>query len=884
MTGRTKGMLARSAGLVVLSGALIAAGPAFGQGATDQTTTSQNSASTETLQEVVVTAEKRAENIQTTPISVIAVSGNDLKAASVTSISNLASVAPGLTVQNSGGSGSVLVNIRGIGVTPIGADALAGVTMVRDGVVNNTTGFGMNMPFYDMADVEVLRGPQGTFQGDSSTGGAIIINSQDPNFRGINGYVTAKVATYSDTGLEGAINLPVTDTLAMRLAFNEEQRGSYSYDLGSALYGPSEGGPFLINRNSPSCPGNIASEPPPAPVASPGTTLFNQPLNFCGTSAATRKTGEDPGNLNNKDIRLGLLWRPSDNFQSLTKIEIDNQNTDGLPYQPTLNTFAPLAPGEPCPANHGTAPNCTALYITGYSGSPRVLNYSVPTKFDEAISMYSEQLQYTFSGGTVAKLLLADTEIGDDTLASNTDDSINLQTPNSATYPITQNENTSTFKEHGYNVEIDFISPTTGKLSWIAGANWTYTANQFGSFSPSTDPTSGYSPNDLGVTQWVDGETIYAKDEGIFGQLSYQVVPTLQFQIGAHVGWDVDTGFGALQIGLGSQPNGQPIVLPSKTNPNGENLGPLILLALGAYNHGQVLAGDNAVLTGKVGFNWQPVQDQFFYVFWARGYKPGLGNLGLVPPTTKEEDNDTELGWKGTFAHGHLITQLGGYYINYYNFQESIFNPYNVAGTSDANIPYSSISGLEASLQTQVGGFGADLSASLNRSVLGHTVTAATYAFPAPARTNQCTATTGPPVNTGTSPLPPGYGTNCTDYTGAFTGESFMRTLSGESLPYSPRFQANATLKYLFRVSDGMSLQPRLQYSYVGVEYASLFQINYYKLHSHGLLNTYLDWNAGPWTTTLYATNVSDKLYETNLGPEVFGAPRVLGLQFTRTF
>jgi iron complex outermembrane recepter protein len=477
--------------------------------------------------------------------------------------------------------------------------------------------------------------------------------------------------------------------------------------------------------------------------------------------------------------------------------------------------------------------------------------------------MYSEELRYTFSGGTLACLLFADTEIGDDTLASNTNDSIDTQTLSPTAYPIAQNENTATFKEHGYNAEVDFISPTTGKWSWVAGASWTYTANQFASYDPNT--FTPWSPTNPSVVLWVDGETIYAKDEGIFGQTTWQMTPTLQFQIGAHVGWDTDTGFGALQIGLGAPPAP---VLP--------------LLALGSYDHSLVEAGDNAVLSGKVGFNWQPVQNQYFYVFWARGYKPGLGNLGLVPPTTKEEVNDSELGWKGTFAQGHVVTQLGGYYMNYYNLQESIFNPYNVAGTADANIAYSSVRGLEASMQSQVAGFGFDLSGSLNRSVLGHTVTGATYAFPVTATTNQCTAATGPPNNLGGAP---GFGTNCTDYIGTYTGNSFMRTLSGESLPYSPRFQANATIKYSIPLGS-MSLQPRLTYSFVDVSYASLFQINFYKLPAYGLLNAYLDWNAGPWTTTLYATNVTDKLYVTNLSDtsENFGAPRVLGLQMTRSF
>jgi len=812
MTERTT-VLRRRAGLCVLAGALIAAAPAFGQNAADQSTTAQAGSGADTLQEVVVTAERRAEDVQTTPISVIAVSGADLQAQSVQSIETLQQVAPDLTIQSESGTGSVLINIRGIGVEPIGADAVAGVVVVRDGVVNNSTGFGMNMPFYDMADVEVLRGPQGTFEGDNSTGGAININSQNPNFRGYNGYANFKVATYSDTEVQGAVNLPVSDTFAARLAFNEEQRGSFFYDEGSALYGPNEGGPFLI-PSSPTCP-----------------SFFSDPLHPCASAADTNKTGIDPGNLNNKDFRIGMLWKPTDRFQSLTKIEVDNQDTDGLPGQPNIQTFAPVAPGLPCAAGLGTAPNCHSLYEPGYSGNPYVLNdWTSALKYDEHISMYSEEMRYTFASGTVARLLLADTEIGDDTLSNISNDSINVQTLSPTVYPNASNAFTATFQEHAYNAELDFISPTTGKFSWVAGASWTYTANQFAQYGPSTAAPN--SPTNPSVVLWVDGETIYAKDEGIFGQTTWQITPALQFQIGAHVGWDVDTGLGALQLGLG---NGIP---------------PLFLLALGGYDHGLVEAGDNAVLTGKVGFNWTPVQGQYFYLFWARGYKPGLGNLGTAAPTTKEEVNDSELGWKGTFASGHLTTQLGGYYMNYYNLQESIFNPYNVVGTPDANIPYSYVTGLEAAMQTQVGGFGLDLSAALNRSVLGRTITA--------------------------------------DYLGVYTGQDFQKSLEGEALPYSPRFQSNATIKYNFHLGNTV-LTPRLTYSYIGVSYAQLFQIPYYKLPAHGLLNTYLDWSAGPWTVSLFATNVTEKLYISSISAGTastvyYGDPRQLGLQINRTF
>src|SRR6185437_9957955 len=337
---RAKGSIGL-AGLFVVSGALVAAGPAFGQNATDQPATAQaGDAITAPLQEIVVTAERRAENIQTTPISVVAVSGSDLQAASVVNINNITTVAPDVTIQS--GNGSSAINIRGVGIEPVGLSE-AGVAVVRDGIINASPGAGTDMPFYDIADVEVLRGPQGTFAGDNSTGGAIIINSANPNFRGVNGYVNFKVATYSDTAIQGAVNLPVSDTFSMRLAFNQEKRGSFFYDAGAATGGPNEEGPYLIPQTA-TCKATIYSN-------------YVTPSKDCASLAQSTKTTDDPGNVHAQDVRFGMLWKPTDNFQSLTKVEIDSNHTDGLATQPNINTFAPLGAGQPCPAGHGTAPN-----------------------------------------------------------------------------------------------------------------------------------------------------------------------------------------------------------------------------------------------------------------------------------------------------------------------------------------------------------------------------------------------------------------------------------------------------------------------------------------------------------------------------------------------
>lgn len=180
------------------------------------------------LGEVVVTAERRVENLQNVPIAATALSGDQLNGKAVSRIDDLQFAAPSLSVTDAGLTQSV--NIRGIGIAS-GSPAVAnGVAVYINGVFQPpllTTS-----SFYDIGNVEVLRGPQGTLVGSNSTGGAIFINSQAPSTSGIKGYLQGGYGNYDDRALQGAINLPVTGNLAVRAAGNFEKRDSYYTDIG----------------------------------------------------------------------------------------------------------------------------------------------------------------------------------------------------------------------------------------------------------------------------------------------------------------------------------------------------------------------------------------------------------------------------------------------------------------------------------------------------------------------------------------------------------------------------------------------------------------------------------------------------------------------------
>ncbi len=183
------------------------------------------------VEEVVVTAERRSVSLQKTAISATVLTGDDLQKKNINNIDALQFTTPSLTVQDTGTN--VLVNIRGIGKGYGGIQDPSGVLIYRDGVSASPGGFVADEPYYDLAGVEVLRGPQGTLAGENATGGALFIRTNDPTLDSFNGWVQAQYGNYNDILVRGAVNIPVSDDFAIRIATNDEHRDSFYNIKGS---------------------------------------------------------------------------------------------------------------------------------------------------------------------------------------------------------------------------------------------------------------------------------------------------------------------------------------------------------------------------------------------------------------------------------------------------------------------------------------------------------------------------------------------------------------------------------------------------------------------------------------------------------------------------
>jgi len=552
------GLLVSTALTAAIIVQFLAPSAALAQAATPEGSSNANS---QTLAEVVVTAQKRSENLQTTAVTASVFNQGELDAKHVDSLQTLQQIVPSLSVGEAGITSSV--NIRGIGLNISSPAVVMGVAVYRDGLFQPP--IISSEPLFDMGGVEVLRGPQGTFVGSSSTGGAIFYRSQDPQFNGLNGHIQAGYGSYNDISTNGAINLPISETLAARVAFNYESRDS-----------------FFTQR------GNVA--------------------NLHGTAGAFAH----PGDLDQRNVRLGLKWAPDDHLTVVAKVALNENDTGGLAHiMATNNAY--------------------------YDGRPLEyqLTYNVSnTVYDEQASRESVQIDYKFNNGVTIRSISG----YNDARVRYVDDLDSSSSAGGGAIPPATGVFNNQVHEWVGTQEINILSPTGDRLEWVVGGFYFYDwALAHVGIDQPTPPTSVLA-NAPAIKEAFAG----------FGQVGYYVLPDLQLQVGGRYTSSDARNYGNTTL-LGLAPF--PIVInqAAKESDNG--------------------------WTGKVSLNWKINPDQFAYVFAAKGYKAGGINGPTSPNFAPETVYDYEIGLKSNLLGSHLRTQINGFYMDYRNLQLTSYIP-----------------------------------------------------------------------------------------------------------------------------------------------------------------------------------------------------------------
>jgi iron complex outermembrane recepter protein len=178
-------------------------------------------------EEIVVTAQRRSESLERTPVAVSVIGSEALKEKSITSQADLQSAVPGLQVKASQSSDQLNYAIRGQSLDPFSS--------VRPGVLPYFNEVQVGGPgsgaFYDLQSVQVLKGPQGTLFGRNSTGGAVLVTSTKPENR-FGGYISGRLGNYDLRQIEGAINVPIVDDkVLLRVSGLIERRDGFQLNL-----------------------------------------------------------------------------------------------------------------------------------------------------------------------------------------------------------------------------------------------------------------------------------------------------------------------------------------------------------------------------------------------------------------------------------------------------------------------------------------------------------------------------------------------------------------------------------------------------------------------------------------------------------------------------
>lgn len=414
------------------------------------------------LDVIVVTAERRATSLMSTALSASVLSQEDLTERQIVNLDSLPLAAPALTVSNYGGGN--LVNIRGVGRSEVVTQASAGVPIYRDGVPTFNAYFASAEPYFDIADVQVLRGPQGTFAGQNSTGGAIFVRSADPDPRGFGGHVQMGVGNYSDVQGQFVLNMPVSETFAFRLASDAQQRdGFYNYS------------------------GDYTGHP----------------------DKYERAAG-----------RLGMLWRPTDSFEWVAKVDYNH-------FDYGANHYAPI-------------------------GSPNPL-FDIASDTDlfavDHFVRWSNTFNYTLRNGAVLRSITG--YQSGKTRQKSDSDGTNL--------PIATLEYHAS--ERIASQEFNLISPDSSPLRYVLGAFYSNSEVGLPMFDVEAPPIA------IGITS-----ELQRKNTAVFGNVSYDFAPGWQIEAGARynratVDQDLETSLTFMGVPLSVTPG--PSTLPNDNKVTG---------------------------------------------------------------------------------------------------------------------------------------------------------------------------------------------------------------------------------------------------------------------------------------------------------------------------
>ena len=862
----------------------------FAASAHAQTKPAATAAASNTIEELVVTAEKRSQSLQDVPVAISAYTSEKRDLLGINSIQDMTNFTPGLEYS----SQLDRISLRGVGRLTNVQAADPGVATYSDGVYTSSTVEAGKTPIF-VDRVEVLRGPQGTLYGRNSIGGAINVISKRPTEE-LYAEVRATVANYGRTLLEGVVSGPLAPDLQFRLGGNwEKQRDGYYTNVVKGM--PSEG--------------NVIDQ-------------------FYIEGQLQAKFGE--------------------HLDGWVKVSLAGWNNGGGgPGARATYTKGPINTAEYLPSAIFVNPNyaCSgaALNVVNLSPSPCVnpansdpRKFAADTKNTVSLDdtyIFATQWTYHLDGADL-KYIGGGTHYHYTLIAD--EDRTAIQGFNLPVAPFFSAAGlavglgvtpcavvagctgvrvlpryASTYQEdkQWFSHEVNLSSSGDGPFQWLAGAYYykegykqpvfttlfdqVQLANTPSAAAPAL--TGAVSADNL-LRPYDDRPQLHGESYAAFGQIDWKFAPDWKTTLGLRYSHDRKYGDEAVRLvcyAVTSCLNaaGSTIVTPeglgSFTPPVDVTAAvvnlrflPTGVTAGGFNNSGVTFTPDGfahrsydaswSAWTGTAGLQWDPDRNTMMYARYSRGYKAGGFNVGIstteggFPSTGAEHANAYEIGLKKD-AFGHTLqTNLAVFYLDYRNFQA----PVTIVDTSGGigqsqgvflNVPKALSYGVELeTIWAPIDHLQFLLSYAYNDAhitKLSGVVDPAdpTGVQPGAKPLGALTACSGTGAVSATNPTP----NSLCDVFSHFVQRG--QDLSGNQLPQSARNKVAVNATYTWVLEQG-SLSPSVSYIWRDKQYGSIFQRAYNESPTWSQVDARVTWKDkdNKYSVIAYVKNLFDDL------------------------
>jgi iron complex outermembrane recepter protein len=726
--------------------------PAWAQTATDTAPPAAEQAKQDgqapDTSEIIVTAQKRQENVQNVPISIQAIGTRRLDQLNISNFEQYTKQLPSVSFQTSQ-PGQTVVYMRGVASGGDGnhSGSLPSVGTYLDEQPVTTIGGTLDVHIYDIARIESLAGPQGTLYGASSQAGTIRIITNKPALGITEGRVDAELnkVAHGDMGgsLEGMLNLPVSTNIAFRgVAFYQRDAGFIDNVFAERDYLPQPGGVHVDNSAF------VEKD-------------FNDQRTYGGRAA----------------LKVDL----DDNWTVTPTVLHQNMKSNGW---------------------YGVDPDLGDLKTDRFRDEVR------KDKFTQAALTIEGKIgnfDLTYAGAYLDRKAY---QLSDYTDYADAYDQLYADYGGIAGYFAFQDQAGNTIDPRQYIVatdhfkkmsnEVRIASPSDQPLRLIAGAFMQRQSNEIFQDYKVDNLGPLVSVNGNPGTLWLTKQKRVDRDYALFGELSYDVTPQITLTAGGRLFRFNNSLFGFFGFGRnpafvqGADDNPAPNAAWSTmtgvagcytttglTRRDAELQGAdTTLITAGAiagtpctnlaeFDNGKLVPKrkKGSGFTHRLNAQYKPNDDLMFYATWSRGFRPGgINRRGTVEPYDPDYLSNYELGWKSTLAGGAVRWNGAVYHQLWKKFQYSFLGLNSF--TEIHNGTDAKINGIETDVSYSGGGL---------------TLNAAAAYTDAKTKHNICFFD---------SPL-----ADCSDMS-SDGYPNFVAAPKGTRLPVTPKFKASATARY----------------------------------------------------------------------------------------